>query len=329
MRSRLIENSKESTVNNVVNEADYHIPVLADEAVGGLITNPDGTYVDATLGGGGYAERILKRSGTSKLFAFDTDPAAILFATERLKDFADRLTIITENFATLRIALANQNVWAIDGIVYDLGVSSRQLDTTSIGLSYRFESELDMRLDKRLTLTAKEVVANYDERDLVKIFREYGEEPQAKRIARRITQRRTAEVITTTTQLAAIVGEGIREDKKNSTLSRIFQAIRIEVNDELAQLRSSLDQAIEVVKPGGRIVVVSYHSLEDRIVKELFVREAKPKADEGSAISLKQNIDYAKARLKLITPKPVSASMDELVKNLRARSAKLRIAERI
>ena len=310
-------------------EADYHIPVLADEAVRGLLTDPNGTYVDATLGGGGYAERILKQSPTCKLLAFDTDPAAITFATERLKDFSDRLTIITENFATLSSSLANLGITAIDGIVYDLGVSSRQLDTTSIGLSYRFESELDMRLDKRLALTAKELIASYDERDLVRIFREYGEEPQAKRIARRIVQRRTAEAIATTTHLAAIVGEGIRDDKKNSTLSRIFQAIRIEVNDELEQLKSSLEQAIEIVKPGGRIVVVSYHSLEDRIVKELFVRESKPKADEGSTVSLKQSIDYSKARLKLITAKPVSASMDELVKNLRARSAKLRIAERL
>lgn len=311
-------------------ESAYHIPVLADEAVSALVTRPAGIYVDATLGGGGYAERILKRlEPGGRLFAFETDPAAIAFASERLRPFSEMLTIVRENFALLRDALERSGITGIDGIVYDLGVSSHQLDTTSIGLSYRTDSELDMRLDPRLGTSAKQIIRDYSEAELTRIFREYGEEPHAKRIARRIADRRVATPITSTTQLAQIVSEGVREDKRNAVLSRIFQALRIEVNDELGNLRRSIGEAIDLLHSGGRIVVVSYHSLEDRIVKEIFSREARPKAEAGSMLSLRQSIDLSKARLTLLTTKPAVASDDEVARNTRARSAKMRIAEKV
>lgn len=309
--------------------AEYHIPVLAEEAIEGLITRSDGIYVDATLGGGGYSEMILKRlTAGGRLIAFDTDTEAIDFATNRLAAYSDKLTIVRENFGKLAEALSALGIDSIDGIVYDLGVSSRQLDTTSIGLSYRFDSPLDMRLDKRLPVTAKDIIETYSEAELVTIFRSYGEEPTAKRIAHRIALSRDQAPIATTHQLASVVTVGIREDKKNAVLSRIFQALRIEVNDELGVLTRSLEEAIGILHSGGRIVVVSYHSLEDRIVKECFVRESRPAATAGSIESLRHSIDLSRARLKLITSKPRIASDEEIDRNVRARSAKLRIAEK-
>ncbi|MBS1904469.1 MAG: 16S rRNA (cytosine(1402)-N(4))-methyltransferase RsmH [Bacteroidetes bacterium] len=313
-----------------MNESAYHIPVLADEAVASLVTRADGTYVDATLGGGGYAERILgKLAAHGRLFAFETDPAAIDFARRRLERFGMMLTIVRENFGTLRDSLERSGIRTIDGIVYDLGVSSHQLDTTSIGLSYRTESELDMRLDPRLGVSARDIIRDYTEAELTHIFKEYGEEPLAKRIAYRIAKRRSAAPIVTTTELAQIAGEGIREDKRNAVLSRIFQALRIEVNDELGNLRRSILDAIDLLGSGGRIVVVSYHSLEDRIVKEIFTREARPKAEAGTLASLRDATDLSKARLRLVVPKPVVASDEEVARNVRARSAKMRIAEKV
>jgi 16S rRNA (cytosine1402-N4)-methyltransferase len=312
----------------MINESAYHIPVLAERAIE-LLSVRGGTYVDATLGGGGYAERILQGSPDAKLIAFDTDPEAINFASERLAGFSERLTIVRENFATLRTSLERLGIAQIDGIVYDLGVSSRQLDTTSIGLSYRHESELDMRLDPRLPRSAKDIIETYSAVELARIFKTYGEEPFAKRIAHRIANRRSTAPITSTTSLAKVITEGIREDKKNAVLSRIFQALRIEVNDELGALSRSLEDAIDLLAEGGRLVVVSYHSLEDRIVKDLFARESRPKSEMGSFVSLRDSVDLSKARLKLLTKKPETASADEIATNVRSRSAKLRAAERI
>ena len=310
-------------------ESRYHLPVLAREAIDALVTSPSGIYIDATLGGGGYAERILERLGGGKLLAFETDPAAMAFAEARLERFGKMLEIVRENFGTLPSALEARSISEITGIVYDLGVSSHQLDTTSIGLSYRIESELDMRLDPRLERTAKDIIAAEDEQVLTRIFKEYGEEPFAKRIAYRIAKRRVEAPITTTTRLAEVIAEGIRDDKRNAVLSRIFQALRIEVNDELGNLRRSLEAAIDLLERGGRIVVVSYHSLEDRIVKEIFTRESRPEAEAGSIASLKQRVDLSKARLKVLTPKPVGASEAEIERNVRSRSAKMRIAEKL
>ncbi len=307
---------------------DYHIPVLLHEAIDALNTKSGGIYIDATLGGGGYSEMILMHSPSIKLYGFDTDPQAMEYASSGLEKFNDRFTIIKENFSNLREALANKNIRQISGIVYDLGVSSRQLDTTSIGLSYRFDAPLDMRLDPRLVRSAMDIIATESADELKHIFGMYGEEPMSGRIARWIVEARQVKPIKTTHELAAIVTQGIREDKKNSTLSRIFQALRIEVNDELGSLRSSLEQALELLEAGGRIVVVSYHSLEDRIVKDFFASHANPKVAEGSLESLRQSVDEKNARLQLITKKPIVPTDEEVARNPRARSAKMRVAQK-
>lgn len=305
----------------------YHTPVLLAEAVDALAIRADGIYVDATLGGGGYTEAIAEHLTSGSVYSFDTDPNAISFASERLQRFGKRVVIVRENFRHIKSALAAHGISSVNGIVYDLGISSRQIDTTSIGLSYRFESELDMRLDPRLVRTAKNIIAEYDEFELKKVFRDYGEEPFSGRIARWIVEDRKKGPIETTVHLAQVVTRGIREDKKSAVLARIFQALRIEVNDELGALRESLHGAIEVLAKGGRLVVVSYHSLEDRIVKEFLNTLAKPLTEAGSAKSLMMAIDDENATLSLITRKPVIASDEEVGRNPRARSAKMRVAQ--
>ncbi len=305
--------------------------MLLQEAMDLLAVREGGLYVDATLGGGGYAEAMLSAGG--RVFGFDTDPAAQRIATERLSRFGKQFVLVKENFAMLNDALANlssvTNEGWLGGIVYDLGVSSHQLDTTSIGLSYRVDAPLDMRLDPRLKISAKEIIARYEEARLRDMFRRYGEEPFAARIARNIFNSRNEKPIETTTELATIVTMSIREDKKNETLSRIFQAIRIEVNDELGNLRSSLEQAVTLLRDGGRIVVVAYHSLEDRIVKEFFKNESQPEFAAGSLGALKERIDLSSARLRVLTKKAITPNVEEIVRNPRARSAKLRAAEKI
>jgi 16S rRNA (cytosine1402-N4)-methyltransferase len=312
-------------------ESEYHHPVLLQEAMELLALCEGGVYVDATLGGGGYAEAML--SAGARVFGFDTDPAAQRIAMERLSRFGEQFVLVKENFAMLNDALANhstvKNEGWLDGIVYDLGVSSHQLDTTSIGLSYRVDAPLDMRLDPRLKISARDVIAMYDEAKLRDIFRRYGEEPFAARIAKNIIYARNVKAIETTMELAKIVTMSIREDKKNETLSRIFQAIRIEVNDELGNLRSSLTQAVEMLRNGGRIVVIAYHSLEDRIVKEFFKNESQPEFAAGSLGALKERIDLSSARLRVLTKKTITPNAEEIERNPRARSAKLRAAEKI
>jgi 16S rRNA (cytosine1402-N4)-methyltransferase len=308
--------------------SSYHDPVMLKEVLKNLDVKSGGVYVDCTLGGGGYAEAILERIGDGKLYGFDTDPHAMDFAGKRLAKFGDRFEIVPENFASIESALIARGVEKIDGIVYDLGVSSNQFDTGSIGLSYRVEAKLDMRLDPRLPVSAWQVVNEYSDEELKRIFKRYGEEPFAGPIARKITAARVVKPVETTTELAEIVTKGVREDKKASTLSRIFQALRIEVNHELESLTSSLEQAIRLLRQNGRIVVVSYHSLEDRIVKDLFREQSEPKVEPGSLRSLKESIDLARATLELIERKPVIPSDEETSLNPRARSAKLRAARR-
>jgi 16S rRNA (cytosine1402-N4)-methyltransferase len=307
----------------------YHIPVMLREVLEYLRIREQGIYVDATLGGGGYTEAMLEAKETSIVYGFDTDPHAIEFASKRLARFGGRFHLVPENFATLREALVERDITAIDGIVYDLGISSHQIDTASIGLSYRVDAPLDMRLDPRLPRSARDVIAESSESELKRIFRTYGEEPHAGKIAWRIVQARAKQPIDTTATLADIVTLGVREDKRASVLSRIFQALRIEVNDELRNLEHSLEMALELLKPGGRIVVVSYHSLEDRIVKEWIRREAAPKSEPGSLIALKESIDRSRARLTAMTGKPLSPSDEEVERNPRARSAHLRAAEKL
>lgn len=303
---------------------------MLPEVLDHLEVSPDGVYVDCTLGGGGYSEAILKRLGPAgKLYGFDTDPAAKSFATDRLSAYGDRFTLVPENFSELAAALGKRGVSAVDGIVYDLGVSSNQLDTGSIGLSYRVEAKLDMRLDPRLPRSAWHVVNEEDDQTLKQIFKRYGEEPYAGPISRKIIEARAERPIETTTELAEIITSGVREDKRAATLSRVFQALRIEVNGELEALTSSLKQAIGLLTPGGRIVVVSYHSLEDRIVKDLFREMSEPRVEPGSLRSLKVSIDKEKASLELLHRKPIQPGEDEVTRNVRARSAKLRAAKKL
>ena len=303
---------------------------MLPEVLEALAVRVEGLYVDATLGGGSYSKALLN-AGAGRILGLDTDPAAHAEAGRKLATeiAAQRMTIVSRNFGELSEALHERGIATIDGIVYDLGVSSHQLDTSSIGLSYRVESPLDMRLDPTLGRSAFDVINDDEEYELRTIFRNYGEEPQAGRIARRIVQRRALQPIRTTTELATIVAEGTREDKRSALLSRIFQAIRIEVNDELGMLERSLHQAIAALRPGGRIVVVSYHSLEDRIVKQLFQRESAPEATPTSEQYLRERIDVSRARLKLITRKPIVPGEEEIAANPRARSAKLRAAEKV
>lgn len=312
----------------IATSAGYHTPVMLREVLDHLAMHA-GVYVDATLGGGGYTERMLESNSTARVIGFDTDPDAMAFATARLAKYDDRFQLVKENFADLQQALLAIGISEIDGIVYDLGVSSHQLDTTSIGLSYRVEAPLDMRLDPRLEKSARDVIDTYDDRELKRIFARYGEEAYAGPIARAIVKARDTKRITTTTELARVITDGMREDKQNATLSRIFQALRIEVNHELESLERSLRQAIDIVKPGGRIVVVSYHSLEDRIVKEIFKEESSPAAKAGSLQGLKSSIDSERIRLRLLTKKPVVPTDEEVETNVRARSAKLRAAEKM
>lgn len=331
----MTEQESESSLTNdpdpnapIRSASEYHTPVMLPEVLEFLDMKPNAVYVDATLGGGGYTEAMLRASKKSQVFGFDTDPAAVTFATNRLKPFGDRFQLIAENFARLRESMAERGIAKFEGIVYDLGVSSHQLDTSSIGLSYRVESPLDMRLDPRLPLSAHAVVNTYDAAELKRIFQRYGEEPYSGPIARSIVAAREIHEIQTTTELAGIVTKGVREDKRNSTLSRVFQALRIEVNQELASLERSLRQAIDMLRVGGRIVVVSYHSLEDRIVKEIFKEESSPIAEAGTLKSLKETIDRERVRLTLLHRKAVTPSAEEVETNVRARSAKLRAAEK-
>jgi 16S rRNA (cytosine1402-N4)-methyltransferase len=307
----------------------YHVPVMLPEVLEYLSMKADGVYVDATLGGGGYAEAMLLASKSATVYGFDTDPNAMAFAQARLARFGARFQLVPENFSDLRQTLADRGITAIDGIVYDLGVSSNQLDTSSIGLSYRVEAPLDMRLDPRLSITAQEIIDTYDAQELKRIFKQYGEEPYAGPISRKIVDARASKAIRTTTELAAVVTEGVREDKRNATLSRIFQALRIEINQELESLRRSLEQAVDLLVDEGRIVVVSYHSLEDRIVKEFFKEQSAPQAEAGSLQGLKESIDRTRVRLQLLSRKAIAPSEEEVRINIRARSAKLRAARRV
>lgn len=307
-----------------------HKTVLLEEAVQMLAIDPDGVYVDATLGGAGHTRLILDALHNGHLYAFDQDATAIKNAEQNLKvPIADhKLTLLQTNFANLKTALADQGVTAIDGIVYDLGVSSPQLDDAKRGFSYRLEAPLDMRMDQRQSLTAKVIVNEWSFNDLQRIIYRYGEERFAKRIARAIEKQRAIEEITTTVQLAEIVKNAIPAATRRTgghPAKRTFQAIRVAVNDEMEVLRSSLIQAIDLLKPKGRISAITFQSLEDRIVAETFKKKSRlPELPKGLPIIP----DDQKPELKMITRKPIMPNDTELTKNHRAHSARLRVAEK-
>lgn len=307
-----------------------HTTVLLHETVDGLNIKPNGIYVDCTMGGAGHSALILsKLSKEGKLFAFDQDEIAIKNAKDRLAEYEGQLTIIKSNFRFLKEELEKQGVQKVDGILYDLGVSSPQLDTPERGFSYHHDAPLDMRMDQNADLSAYDVINSWSYEALVKIFFKYGEEKFSKQIARKIEAAREIKPIASTGELVELIKEGIpapARRKGGHPAKRIFQAIRIAVNDELGVFEESLLQAIDILNPGGRISVITFHSLEDRICKVIFKKASEtPDLPRGLPIIPEE----FKPDLKLITRKPIVPTEEELESNNRARSAKLRIAEKL
>lgn len=303
-----------------------HVTVLLHEAVALLEIKPDGLYVDATLGGGGHTGEILKQLTSGTLYSFDQDDTAIQYNTKQYADeiAAGKLVLIHQNFRTFKSALAERGVTAVDGIVYDLGVSSVQFDDGQRGFSYNYDAELDMRMDKRQTLTAKTIVNDWPFNDLLRILSRYGEDRFPKQIARKIEQHRENGPINTTFELVDIIKEAIpapARRKGGHPAKRTFQALRIAVNDELGALEDSLTQAIDLLAPDGRISVITFQSLEDRLVKQMFrEKTTAPELPAGLPVLPGQfEADYT-----LLTRKPILPSQDEMADNHRSESAKLR-----
>lgn len=309
-----------------------HITVLLNEAVDGLNIKPDGTYVDCTLGGGGHSGLILsKLSGNGKLYSFDQDITAINFNKDKFKEENElgKINFIKSNFRNISEELNKRNISGVDGILYDLGVSSPQFDNADRGFSYNYDAPLDMRMDQSQSLTARDVVNDWSYEQLVRIFFRYGEEKFAKSIARRIEKVRQQTPIETTGQLVDLIKEAIpakARRKGGHPAKKTFQAIRIAVNDELGALKESLEQALDLLNPGGRISVITFQSLEDRLVKVMFKQKTSlPELPPGlPVIPDSQKVEY-----KLITRKPIVPSEDEITHNNRAHSAKLRIIEKL
>ncbi|MDA9808206.1 16S rRNA (cytosine(1402)-N(4))-methyltransferase RsmH [Flavobacteriales bacterium] len=295
----------------------YHSPVLLNECIEGLNIKPTGIYVDVTFGGGGHSKEIMKHLDGGKLFAFDQDADAY---ENNLRQ--DGFKLIDANFRYLRNFLRMEGVKKVDGILADLGVSSHQFDVAERGFSTRFEGELDMRMNPKSDLSAKEIVNDYSEENLANVLYKYGELKNSRRIAKEIVSARQVERINTTTELIVVVAKIVPEKYRNQFLARIFQAIRIEVNDEIVALEEMLLSAVDMLNPGGRLVVLSYHSLEDRLVKNLM----KKGNLEGNAE--KDFFGNPIKDLKEINRKVIIATADEIKQNSRARSAKLRIAEK-
>ena len=305
-----------------------HQSVLLEEAIQGLNIKPDGIYVDGTLGGGGHSVAICQRLTTGRLIGIDRDWSAIEAATERLSAFGDKVTIIQNNYSEIKKILSHLELSPVDGIILDLGVSSHQLDTSDRGFSYRMDAPLDMRMDCRQELTAKDIVNQYSERELYRIIRDYGEDKFAKNIAKHIVLEREKRKIATTFQLNEVIGRAIpMKIQKNlgHPSKKTFQAIRIELNQELEGLEKSLDDMIDALGPGGRICIITFHSLEDRVVKTIFKENEDPCTCPSSfPVCNCEN----KPRGKIITKKPTLPSERECLENPRAKSAKLRIFEK-
>ncbi|AHK40026.1 TPA: 16S rRNA (cytosine(1402)-N(4))-methyltransferase RsmH [Bacillus anthracis] len=306
-----------------------HVTVLLKETVDGLDIKPDGTYVDCTLGGGGHSSYLLSQlTEGGRLIAFDQDEIAIQNAKEKFSSYGEQFITVKSNFRYLSEKLQELGITEVDGILFDLGVSSPQLDTPERGFSYHHDAPLDMRMDQDAPLTAYDVVNSWSYEQLVRIFFQYGEEKFSKQIARKIEAYRENKAIETTGELVELIKEGIPAPARRTgghPAKRVFQAIRIAVNDELKVFEEALESAIEMVKPGGRVSVITFHSLEDRICKTTFKRNSTtPQLPPGLPITP----DEFKPKLKLITRKPILPSDIELEENNRARSAKLRIAEK-
>ena len=306
-----------------------HVSVLLNETIEGLNIKDDGVYVDCTLGGGGHSSEILKRLKTGHLYCFDQDQTAIEAASQRLSQISNRFTIIYANFVNLKKELQALGVEHVDGIVFDLGVSSPQFDDGERGFSYNYDAKLDMRMDRQQSLSAYEIVNTYSYQDLVKILYKYADEKFAKQIARAIERHRENQPIETTFELVDIIKEAIpapARRKGGHPAKRTFQALRIAVNDELNVFDKALNDALEMTNVGGRVAVITFHSLEDKICKYTF-QEVTKQPDLPMGIPFVP--DNMKPRFNKITRKPIIASEEELRDNHRSHSAKLRIVERI
>ena len=305
-----------------------HKSVLLNETIDGLNIKPDGIYVDGTLGGGGHAYEVCRRLGEKgSIIGIDQDAAAIEAASARLKDFGEKVTIVRSNYCDMKSKLHELGIDKVDGIVLDLGVSSYQLDTAERGFSYREDAPLDMRMDTRQKMTARDIVNDYTEADLYRVIRDYGEDKFAKNIAKHIVQARAVKPVETTAELSEIIRASIPmkfQKKSGHPAKRTFQAIRIELNRELDVLRDSLDDMIDLLNPGGRLCIITFHSLEDRIVKSAFRKNENPctcPPDFPVCVCGK------KSKGSIITKKPILPSEEELEYNSRSKSAKLRIFE--
>lgn len=304
-----------------------HYSVLLDETIEYLNIKPDGIYVDGTLGGGGHAFHVCKRLDTGRFFGIDQDDAAIAAAGERLSVYGDKVCIIRNNYRNMKAALLEKGITGVDGIVLDLGVSSYQLDTEERGFSYRFDAELDMRMDRRQSLTAKDIVNGYSEMDLFRIIRDYGEDNFAKNIAKHIVKARQIKPIETTGELNEIIKAAIPAKLRQNghPSKRTYQAIRIECNRELEVLREALDDLVDLLNPGGRLCIITFHSLEDRIVKTAFKNKENPCTCPPE---FPVCVCGKKPEGMVVTKKPILPSEEELEVNSRSKSAKLRVFEK-
>ena len=297
---------------------EYHQPVLLNETVDGLKINPDGIYVDVTFGGGGHSKAILQKLENGRLFAFDQDADAL---SNSIDD--ERFVLINQNFRYLKKSLRLYGITEVDGVLGDLGVSSHQFDAAERGFSIREKGILDMRMNQSQSLCAKQVINEYEVDDLARVLRKYGELKNAYPMALALERFRDDQKIETTSDLKEAVKKNMPEHKSNKILAQLFQAIRIEVNEEMAALKEMLLQSVEVLKSGGRLSVISYHSLEDRLVKNL-IKKGKFEGDVDKDF-------YGNIQLPLhaINRKPILPAIEEIEQNSRARSAKLRIAEKV
>lgn len=303
-----------------------HIPVLLEEVIEGLNVREDGIYVDCTLGRGGHSSEILKRLTTGQLYCFDQDEQAIDESYPRLREISSSFALIHANFSNIRTELKGYGIDRVDGILFDLGVSSAQFDEQDRGFSYRFDARLDMRMDRHSRLSAYEVVNTYSQEDLHRIIRDYGEEKYAYSIAREIVRSRNIHPVETTFELVEIVKRALPMkvlNKAGHPAKQTFQAIRIEVNDELNALKKALKDASELLNPRGRMCVISFNSLEDRIVKQYFNELGKEKPQSRRYPTVSKPLSYT-----VLTRKVIVAGEKELAENNRAKSAKLRILER-
>ncbi len=314
-----MEEEKKSTISHQPSENDYHVPVLYHETLSGLAIQPDGVYVDCTFGGGGHSKGILEQlSAKGKLIAFDQDADA----QKNMPD-DDRVIFVPQNFRHLQRMLRLHKITEVDGVLADLGVSSHQFDEGGRGFSIRFSGPLDMRMDRRQGSTAADIIRTYSEQQLHKLFEQFGEVTNSKTLAKHIVQERKHLQSATIEQFKALISPVVKGNP-NKYLAQVFQALRIEVNDEMGALKDMLQQVPAVLKTGGRVAIITFHSIEDRVVKNFFRQGSFDEMPDNPFMSVTKEEIF-----KLITKKPVTAADEELKRNSRSRSAKLRVAEKI